>query len=148
QMAASLQQELQRAKMSEAVEAGQVEIVDLASSPGYQIATGNSRKLLLGILAGLMLGVGAAIVLDNLNDSIRRRSDIERVLKVPGLAVIPRIAGGAPPPPNRMARALTARTGLSRGRPHVKSNGGLVTVTDAQSSGAEAFRTLRTNLMY
>ena len=98
QMAASLQQELQRAKMSEAVEAGQVEIVDLASSPGYQMPTGNSRKLLLGILVGLMLGVGAAIVLDNLNDSIRRRSDIERILKVPGLAVIPRIPGSAPPP--------------------------------------------------
>jgi tyrosine-protein kinase Etk/Wzc len=147
QMAAQLQQELQKAKMAEAVEAGQVEIVDLATSPGGQIPNGNSRKLALGLLVGLMLGVGAAIVLDNLNDSIRKRSDVERVLKVPGLAVIPKIAGTSLQSPSRMARALTSRAGSSR-KPLARSNGELVTVHDKQSSGAEAFRTLRTNIMY
>lgn len=148
QMAAQLQQELQKAKMAEAVEAGSVEIVDLASAPGYQLPNGNSRKLALGLLVGLMFGVGAAIVLENLNDSIRRRSDIERVLKVPGLAVIPRIHGGNAPVPNRMKRALAARTGGGHNTRPSRANGELVTINDMQSSGAEAFRTLRTNIMY
>jgi succinoglycan biosynthesis transport protein ExoP len=146
EMAGQLQQELQKAKIAEAVEAGQVELVDLPTSPGYQIATGNQRKVLLGILVGLILGIGAAIVLDTLNDSIRRRSDIEKLLKVPSLAVIPRIqstVGNL----NMLQKALPHRK--KGGRPLSPTrDGDLVTITDVGSSGAEAFRTLRTNLMY
>ncbi|HEY4953825.1 MAG TPA: GNVR domain-containing protein, partial [Gemmatimonadaceae bacterium] len=85
-----LQEEYQNAKMTEAVEAGQVEIVDLADVPGGPLAEGRSRKIALGVLVGLMLGFGSAILVDGMNTSIRRRDDLERILQVPGLAVIPR----------------------------------------------------------
>jgi tyrosine-protein kinase Etk/Wzc len=146
QMASQLQQELQKAKIAEAVEAGQVEIVELASGPGSQIPTGNQRRMMLGILLGLILGVGAAIVLDALNDSIRRRSDVEKLLKVPSLAVIPRISSTVGNK-NLLQRSLPRRkrNGMPLA-PH--RDGDLVTITNVASSGAEAFRTLRTNLMY
>lgn len=145
-MADQLQEELQKAKMAEAVEAGQIEIVDLVENPGYQIPNGRSRKLGLGILLGLVLGFGASMVLESLNDSIRRRSDIEKLLKVPGLAVIPSLPSGKGAR-NIVQRALPRRTSNGRGSP-LGDQGELVTVTDVRSSAAEAYRTLRTNLMF
>jgi capsular exopolysaccharide synthesis family protein len=141
-----LQAELQRAKMSEAVEAGQVQIIQLATSPGYRIPTGETRKILVGLLVGLMFGFGAAVVADSLDASIRKRSDIEKLLGVPSLAVIPRL-----PSSNGI------RGGVARALPRLRSSGpshqarpdqDLVVVREARSPAAEAIRTLRTNLMF
>jgi tyrosine-protein kinase Etk/Wzc len=142
-MSDALQQDYQKARMSEAVEAGQVEIVDLADLPTFPMSAGRSRKLALGVIIGLMLGVGLAVVIDGMNSSIRRRDDIERVLQVPGLAVIPQFAKLTPS--TRMSRALQSRSKNGKGRDRAT---GLVTVHDAGSAGAEAYRTLRTNLIF
>jgi capsular exopolysaccharide synthesis family protein len=142
-MSDALQQDYQKARMSEAVEAGQVEIVDLADIPTFPMSAGRSRKLALGVIIGMMLGVGLAVVIDGMNSSIRRRDDIERVLQVPGLAVIPQF--GRVPTATRMTRALQARSKNGKARDRAT---GLVTVHDASSAGAEAYRTLRTNLIF
>ena len=144
---ADLKAELQKAKMAEAVEAGQVEIVQLSRSPGYQVSTGAPRKLFLGLVVGLMFGFGIAVLLENLDKSIRRRGDIEPLLGMPGLVVIPRIesSGGArtkllPSFPGRaikLAEAAQSNSPLD-----------LITLTNPRSMSAEAFRTLRTNLMF
>lgn len=141
-----LQEEYQNAKMTEAVEAGQVEIVDLADLPGGPLAEGRSRKIAVGVLIGVMLGFGSAILVDGMNTSIRRRDDLERVLQVPGLAVIPRFvpSGSAA---KRIAASLPGGNG-NGSRSRSRRNAGLVTVHDARSSSAEAYRTLRTNLMF
>jgi len=143
-IADQLQEDYQRAKMAEAVEVGQVEIVDLADVPTFPVATGRTRKLAMGLILGLMLGFGAAVVVDGMNTSITRRDEVERVLQVPGLGVIPRFAA------NRAGRARVAKLiGNWNGK---RRNGqraeGLITVHDARSSSAEAFRTLRTNLIF
>ncbi len=98
----------------------------------------------MGLILGLMLGFGAAVVVDGMNTSITRRDEVERVLQVPGLGVIPRFAA------NRAGRARVAKLiGNWNGK---RRNGqraeGLITVHDARSSSAEAFRTLRTNLIF
>lgn len=148
-MSDELQSELQKAKMAEAVEAGQVEIVDLASVPYSPIPSGASRKVTLGVIVALLVGIGLAVVVDGMNTSIRRRTDIEKVLQVPGLAVIP-----------RLSRTTNVDRGLQRALPRA-ANGKrskssrkksplqeLVTVTDMRSASAEAYRTLRTNLIF
>jgi tyrosine-protein kinase Etk/Wzc len=145
-MADQLQEEHQKAKMAEAVEAGQVEIVDLAEVPTQPIATGRTRKLALGLIIGLILGVGAGVVIDGMNTSIRRRDDLERILQVPGLAVIPKFL-----PSNtngRLTRALPGKAKARRNGKSAQRAEGLVTVHDARSSSAEAYRTLRTNLIF
>jgi len=145
-MADDLQSELQKAKMAEAVEAGQVEIVDLADLPGGPIPNGSPRKLALGILLGLLAGIGLAVVVDGMNTSIRRRTDIERVLQVPGLAVIPRLVRPAGAD-GKIRRALPRGSGNGKSRASAATID-LVTVTDIRSSAAEAYRTLRTNLIF
>ncbi|MGK2960745.1 MAG: polysaccharide biosynthesis tyrosine autokinase [Gemmatimonadaceae bacterium] len=145
-MSDKLQEDYQRARMIEAVEAGQVEIVDLAEVPEHPIAAGRVRKLTIGLLLGLLLGFGAAVMKDGMNTSIRRRDDLERILQVPGLAVIPQFAS-ANGRGGRLARALPRRAKSSNGQGAHRA-AGLVTIHDARSSGAEAYRTLRTNLIF
>ena len=142
-MSDKLQEEYQGARMAEAVEAGQVEIIDLADIPTDPIAAGRNRKLALGLIIGLIFGVGAAIIVDGMNTSIRRRDDIEKILQVPGLAVIPQFVER-----NGQRRALLPKKASSKNGKSAARAAGLVTVHDARSSGAEAYRTLRTNLIF
>jgi len=150
-MADELRDEYQKARIAEAVEAGQVEIVDLATSPYAPIGTSRRTKLLTGIIVGLLLGTGAAFLVERLNTAIRRREEIESMLQIPGLAIIPQIA--SPHAVRRLKmgnmslRLPTPRRswGMGNGSPDGES---LVTVSDFRSSTAEAFRTLRTNLIF
>jgi tyrosine-protein kinase Etk/Wzc len=149
-MSDKLQEDHQKAKMAEAVEAGQVEIVDLATLPEEPIPTGRTRKMALGLILGMILGVGVAVVFDGMNTSIRRRDDLERILQVPGLAVIPRFLPSSSVGGGRLARALPrkSKNGVNGKRGGMQRAQGLVTVHDARSSSAEAYRTLRTNLIF
>jgi tyrosine-protein kinase Etk/Wzc len=146
QMSRQIQDELQRARMAEAVEGGQVEIVQLAASPGYQINTAKKKKVITGAIVGLLLGCIVAILVDGLNSSVRKRSDVERLLGIPSLAVIPRLpsANGAE---GRVSKVLP-RIGNGQKKSGKSSDTDLVTVFNARSPAAESFRTLRTNLMF
>jgi tyrosine-protein kinase Etk/Wzc len=147
-MSDKLQEDHQKAKMAEAVEAGQVEIVDLAELPTDPIENGRTRKIALGLVLGLILGVGAGVVVDGMNTSIRRRDDLERILQVPGLAVIPKFIGSQTSV-GRFAGVLPGKSkNGTNGNRSAKRAEGLVTVHDARSSSAEAYRTLRTNLIF
>jgi capsular exopolysaccharide synthesis family protein len=153
QVAEQLRAEYQKAQIAEAVEAGQVDIVDDASF-GIPVGAGRMPKLLIGLALGLVFGSAGGFLYEALNTSLRRREDMETLLQVPGLAVIPRItvpAGGA--------MALGRLRGLLPGRngAHANGNGNgrlpsagasLVVVSDSRSSAAEAYRTLRTNLIF
>jgi succinoglycan biosynthesis transport protein ExoP len=144
-MADQLREEYQRARISEAVEVGQVEIVDYATEPDMPIGRGALFKIFTGLIIGLMLGGGAAVLVERLNTTVRKRDDVEHMLHVPGLAVIPQIAtsNGKLGVFGRSLRlpGMTSRRDRS-------GNDSLVTVTDFGSVGAEAYRTLRTNLIF
>jgi polysaccharide biosynthesis transport protein len=86
-----LGEERQRAHMAEAVEVGQVEIVDVASLPYRPVPSYGALKLALALLLGLGLGGGAAVALEKLDPSIRRPDEIEDGLQLHSLAVIPKV---------------------------------------------------------
>jgi len=86
-----LREERQRAHMAEAVEVGQVEIVDVASLPYRPVSSFGALKLVLAVLLGLGLGGGAAVALEKLDPSIRRPDEIEDGLRLHSLAVIPKV---------------------------------------------------------
>ncbi len=149
-MTDQLRDDYQRASVSEAVEAGQVEIVDLAIRPTKPIGARMRTKLGLGLILGLFFGAGAAFIVERLNTAIRRREEIERLLHVPGLGIIPQIM------PNRVGRGRLRFAGLNlsfpQSRKSVRRGMGdspaLVTTQNMRSTSAEAFRTLRTNLIF
>lgn len=81
--------------------------------------------VLLGLVAGLALGVAWAFVRERLDDSLRGRADLEAHAGVPVLAVIPKVPGWRN---NREARLV------SREQP--------------KSAVAEAYRSLRTSIQF
>ena len=141
-MGDEVRKDFQKARMAEEVEAGDVDVVDLADVPYAPLLSASALKLALGLVLGLVLGLILAYVLEALNTSIRRPEDLEAVLHVPGLAVIPRITGGSSNGRSRL-RAL-----LGSPKPARADAGALMSGGQTFSIGIEAFRNLRTSLIW
>lgn len=137
-----LRTEFQKARMAEEVEAGDVDVVDLADVPYSPVLTASALKLALGLALGLLVGLVLAFLFEALNTSIRRPEDLEAVLHLPGLAVIPRITGGSGGGRSRLRRLLGAgkQAGTQIGSP--------MSGDHTFSIGIEAFRNLRTSLIW
>jgi tyrosine-protein kinase Etk/Wzc len=154
QAAEALRADYQRAQISEAVEAGQVEIIDAASLPAGPQNSGAPLKMLLGLALGLMLGSGAALLRESMNTSVRRHDELEGLLQVPALVVIPRIAPEGLPVRTGLRRLLPAFANGNGAHGANGSNGTgpeptpLLVVAEGRSTAAEAYRTLRTNLIF
>jgi polysaccharide biosynthesis transport protein len=141
-----VRQDYQKARMAEEVEAGDVDIVDLAGMPYAPVWATAPLKVILGLLMGLVLGTCGAFLLEALNTSIRKPEDLELALHVPGLAVIPRLTGTAPAS-RRLGGLLRPgkRAELDSKRSSASSLG---TTAQPFSIGVEAFRMLRTSLVW
>jgi succinoglycan biosynthesis transport protein ExoP len=135
QMGAQLREAYQEARMEEAVETGNVEIVHL-SSGSSRVPSGALMKLMLGLAVGLMLGGGAAFLREKVNNAIHHPEDITRLLQIPSLAVIPSIA-----PRTRINGFKKLLPGWNGKKNGGEKNGFIPLHT-------EAFLTLRTNLLF
>ncbi len=121
--------EYESAKLTEATIGPYVNLLDPAS-PAVRVGTTLRQKIVLGVLVGLLLGLGGAFFLEYLDQTIKNAGDVERVIGVPVLGLIPH-------------DAALVRSG-NGGR------GAIVVVTREGSDrpAAEAFRALRTNVTF
>jgi len=71
-----------------------VRIVDEALVPGAATQPSLRKDLGAGMIAGLLLGLGAALLLQFLDRTIKSAEELERLLGLPVLAVIPDISEG------------------------------------------------------
>jgi tyrosine-protein kinase Etk/Wzc len=137
-----LRADFQRARMAEAVEAGDIDVVAMAPLPSTPLLSTAALKVGLGLFLGLALGMVIAYILEALNTSVRRPEDLEAVLHIPGLAVIPRITDGS-----RSAQSHFRRL-LGSGKSPRPAAGSPLTGNQTFSIGIEAFRNLRTSLIW
>ena len=106
-------------------------VVDSASA-AYPVTTGGQTNLLLGAILGLILGVGAAFFLEYLDRTVRTSAEVEMLLSIPVLGMIPRL--------RKIPEESEADDG-STGLP-------LLVALDPLDPAAEAYRNLRMNLMF
>ncbi len=142
-----LREEYYRAQLAEAVEEGPVEVVDLAPRPLTSEGAGLPVMLALGMMLGFMVGGGSAFLKEMLNTSIRRREDLEVELQVPMVGVIPKLKGLPGGKRKRLGSGLGSGKG-PKGKERRASGRELITVHLNRTAQAEAFRTLRTNLLF
>lgn len=106
---------------------------------------GKPRKIFFGLLLGFMVGGGGAVFRERMNTSIRRKDEMEDSLHLPSLAIIPQVRA-TPVTVRRLP--WNTRKGRSNGGRALEPTNDLVTLSEMRSSGAEAYRTLRTNLLF
>jgi tyrosine-protein kinase Etk/Wzc len=88
----ALRQEYQKARISEALGAADIEILDFAPLPYKKTGIPRSIEMAFGLLLGLTFGGAVAVVAEVTNRSVRRPDELYGLLGATELGVIPRIA--------------------------------------------------------
>jgi capsular exopolysaccharide synthesis family protein len=70
--------------------ANNITLLDRAIPPIYPVAPNKKLNLVLGSLIGMFLGIAAAFFMDYLDNTFHRPEDIERLLGLNTLAIVPR----------------------------------------------------------
>lgn len=125
--------QLYQARITEAAASPYVDIVDPALGANPMQPRGR-MNVFLGALLGLILGIGAAFFLEYLDRTVRTSSDVEALLGIPVLGIIPRL--------RRVEEEEDEEQ--SRPRRHVP----LVVALDPLDPAAESYRNLRMNLNF
>ena len=153
--ASLLKQQMETAVNSE-LAASNVRVVERAEVPLHASRPNMPLDLTLGVLAGLVLAVGAAFFCEYFDQSVKSRHEVEGLLRLPTLAVIPNFALAR----RATARALNARGLLAMADANgaaANGSGGengaggpsdLVVLREPWSRVAEAFRSFRTAVLF
>jgi len=88
---AMLKEKLEEARISEREKVSDVTIVDPAVIPSDPINTDNRIKVVIGAFMGLILGIAFAFIFETLDTSIGTIEDVENVIKLPVLGIVPPI---------------------------------------------------------
>ncbi len=137
---------LQGAKENDVVLAGKpnnISIVDYGLAPDTPVGPNRGRTVVLAFLLSIGLGVGMALFLEYLDDTVHSTQEVERVLHLPALAVIPSVAGSTRRPVLPGINALQKQNGNGNGHGHNE----LLMNIDLRSPLAESYRHLRTSVL-
>lgn len=122
-----LLQRMKETDLSSEVKAANIQIVDLAEIPLKHSKPKRKRNILLSILVGLVFGIILAFFFDYLDNTIRSPDEVEQRLRLPLLGYIPII------------KELNGK--------HQKQ-GDFVTHLNPKSTVSEAYRTIRTGVLF
>ena len=113
-----------------------------ASKPGAPIGPNRERNILIAFLISLAAGIGFAFLMDYLDDSIKSSDDVGRHLGLPTLALIPYQTSA-----EKRKGLLAAKNNGGGSTPSTNSLA-LISIADKRSAIAEAYRHLRTSLLF
>ncbi|MGD2246476.1 MAG: GNVR domain-containing protein [Candidatus Aminicenantes bacterium] len=131
----------EEARILEAEKARDVEIIEPALLPTKPIKPNVNFNIIIGILTGMLVGLLLAFVTESFDTTIGRIDDIEELIKVPVLGIIPNTSlekSGIRYFERFRKKQKVAEGSLSQER--------LVVLFDPNSIAAEAYKTLRTHL--
>ena len=117
--------------LSSQVETNNIRIQDYASMPDKPVRPNKKVNVLVGLVLGIALGVGAAYFVESLDSTLKTREDIEAIGRVDFLGLVPLVEDTERPEP-----------GTAHDCPE------LFVHHLPKSSVAEHFRTIKTNLFF
>ena len=109
-----------------------VRVLDKATVPDEPVKPRPALVAALSLLLGLLGGVGAAYLAEMLDNTLKEEEDVENVLQLPFLGLVP---------------TVTLPSGKADDRA-IDSERDLFAARNTRSSQAEAFRAIRTNLLF
>ena len=137
-----LRTRLKEAEIEEAIEPGDVQVIDRALIPERPSSPKVPLNILLGLFVGAGLGLFAGVARDMLNTRVRSKEDAQGSTGgIPVLASIPHFGT------NGFGLAAMRRAD-SKERRYIAPGAGLITLAEARSPSSEAYRVLRTNITF
>ncbi len=131
------------ARMAEAEQVGDVTVVQSATVPEEPIAPKKLMNKLAGAAIGLIVGIALAVVSENMDTSIGTIEDVEQVVRLPVIGVIPYFNPNEEEKPWwRFDQSVSEF--FSRRKDVVPDGGYLIMNQDSFSTLSEAYRILRT----
>ena len=135
---------LQRSKENDVIMASKpnnISVVDYAIAPEGPIGPNRTRTVFIALFLSLGLGVGFALLLEYLDDTVHSTDEVERLLHLPALAVIPSALSTG------KRRLLSGSAGLQKRNGNPSENPELLMNVDGRSPLAESYRHLRTSVL-
>jgi polysaccharide biosynthesis transport protein len=136
-----LLEKLKEAGITAGLRSSNIRIVDPALVPSTPSEPRKTRDVTLALLVGLVGGVGLAFLREYLDNTIKSPGDVQALVGLPCLAVVPSFAG------RNGARSLARISKSSVDGTAVDTRVELVSVQQPKSLVSEAFRALRTSLL-
>jgi polysaccharide biosynthesis transport protein len=133
-----------QANLQRAEQHSSIRIVDPARVPRGAIGPRRTRAILIALFLSLAVGVGLAILLDRLDNTIKSVEDVSRFTQLPALGVIPAAEGRRMISSKKKRRGALAAQGAAPGDPSTPYP---LMALDGRSSVAEAYRVLRTSVL-
>jgi len=119
-----------------------IKISNRAVAPSSPDGPKRARNIFIALLASLGAGIGLAFLLDYLDDSVRTSDDVSRALGLPTLAMIPHHGIN-----EKKRLSIRGIAGESNGK-NTAASTALITLEERHSPMAEAYRHLRTSLLF
>lgn len=140
----SLLRKSKEAAVVASLRSGNIRTVDSARVPDAPSKPNIPRNIMLGMLMGLMAGVGLAIVLDILDNTVRTPEEAQNITSLPSLGLVPLMGDSAETKPGTHNKRLPAPAKTASGRNPAM---GLVAYGRPKSEVSEAYRALRTSVL-
>ncbi|MDK9701180.1 MAG: polysaccharide biosynthesis tyrosine autokinase, partial [bacterium] len=136
-----LKEKYEESRIAEAGRTAKVRIIDEAKPPRFPIRPNKRMNIIFGIILGLTIGITASLLIDYTDNSIRTVEDVERI----GISVL-----GTIPYINleEIMRKLSRDGKSVDDRIWEKLETRLITSFSPKSPISEAYRALRTNLLF
>jgi polysaccharide biosynthesis transport protein len=115
-----------------------IKIATHAVTPVQPFGPKRERNIFIAFLISLAAGIGLAFLLDYLDDSVKSSDDVGRHLGLPTLALIPHQSTSSK---NKLGLITTKANGNG-------NSTALIALEDTRSAMAEAYRHLRTSLLF
>ena len=120
---------LNGARLSGDLSTSTVMVLDRAAVPKEPVEPKPLQNTLAGAVAGLVLGIGLAMLLEHLDSRVKGPEDVARYLGLPILSVVPGM-------------------GIARGVSRKEGSAELVTIQEPRSQQSECYRNLRTSILF
>jgi capsular exopolysaccharide synthesis family protein len=137
-----LMTKLKETAISQGLRSSNIRVVDAAMIPSTPSRPAKTRNVALAFLIGLVGGMGLALMREYLDNTVKTPDDIERLARLPSLAVVPQFDGTI----GHAKKRGLLQGFAANGHDHDKRIE-LVAQHLPKSQMSEAFRALRTSIL-
>ena len=129
-------QRLREIGIASGIQENNIAMIEPAMTAGRPVLPNPQRNISMALALGLAVAVGLALMLEFLDTTIRRVEDVERTANRPVIGLVPAVKAS-----RKRGESLMARRRAERAVSHYSE-------IHPKSSVSEAFRSLRTSLMF